>query len=82
MSQRVSLYLSDEAVENLEAIQEYLSGLTGVKTSRSLAMSSLLTKGAGLFIDDMNEVERVIAKYVPGPQVKKGMAIAREEAAE
>ena len=77
MAARVSLYLSDEAVKNLEAIQEYLEGLTGVKASRSSAMNSLLTRGAGLFMDDMNEVRRVVKKYVPTPpEVEQGEQLA------
>ena len=81
MSQRVSLYLSDEAVENLTGIQKYLEELTGVKASRSSAVNSLLTRGAGLFIDDMNEVRQTVAKYIPAPQMEKALATASEEAA-
>ena len=81
MSQRVSLYLSDEAVKNLSEVQAYLEDLTGVKASRSSAMNSLLTKGAGLFMDDLAEVKRSVARYAPAPQMEKAMLIADEEAA-
>ena len=80
MSQRVSLYLSDEAVKNLSEIQAYLENLTGVKISRSSAMNTLLVRGTSLFLEDRANVSRVVAKYAPGPQVKKAMAIADEEA--
>ena len=82
MSQRVSLYLSEEAVKNLSEIQAYLESLTGVRISRSAAMNTLLVRGAGLFLEDRADVSRLVAKYAPGPQVKKALAIASEEAAE
>lgn len=65
MGKKLSVYLSDEAVANLGDIQNYLQKLTGCLVSRSQALNSLLVKGAWLFLDNQENGQRVVRKYLP-----------------
>lgn len=66
MGQKISVYLSDEAIENLDEIHHYLWDLTGVTISRSSALNALLVRGAGLFMDREAEIKGAILALLPG----------------
>lgn len=79
MGQKISVYLSDEAIKNLDEVQAYLTSLCGVTISRSATLSVLLVRGTPLYLNDQGAVRGVVAKSVPQSPEAEPMAQELEQ---
>lgn len=66
MAERVSTYLGEEAVAELDRLAKGLGQLSGCEVSRSAAIASLLVNQAGVYLETRRRMVRVTAKYLPG----------------
>ena len=66
MAERVSTYLGEEAVRELDRLCDGLGELSGCEISRSAAISSMLTHQAGVYLETRRRMAQVTAKYLPG----------------
>ena len=66
MAERVSTYLGEEAVRELDRLREGLGQLSGCEISRSAAISSILVNQAGVYLETRRRMGRVAAKFLPG----------------
>ena len=66
MAERVSAYLGEEAVRELDRLRDGLGQLSGCEISRSAAISSILAHQAGVYLETRRRLAQVTAKYLPG----------------
>ena len=82
MAERVSTYLGEEAVRELDRLCDGLGQLSGCEISRSAAIASILVNQAGVYLETRRHLAKVVAKYVPGGEFAPAGDNGGEEAEE
>jgi len=69
MAEKLSFYLSDKAVRELDRLADGLAEIAGCPISRSAAIDSLLVFQAGIYLESRRHQHRAARYYESGMSV-------------